>query len=164
MKREEAVRFDWSPDRGGEAAYEPIVNRLGDVKMQMDYGASSLSQWAFTEFLESGGYDEYMDVLLPELKRRRDLALEAVECSFAGRAVWRAPKGGFYIWLTFARPIPMEKLFAEAVKAGVLLNPGDIYDYKKNNSLRLSCAYVSPKEFREAAETTAALAEKLAMK
>ena len=37
------------------------------------------------------------------------------------------------------------------MKAKVLLNPGDIYDFKSNNSLRLSYAYVNEKEFEKGA-------------
>lgn len=45
---------------GWIVADERIVQRLADVKMQMDYGASTLSQWVFARFLSSGLYDEYM--------------------------------------------------------------------------------------------------------
>ena len=37
---------------------EPVIDRLADIKMQSDYGASSLSQWAATEWLQSGMYYE----------------------------------------------------------------------------------------------------------
>ena len=45
----------------------------------------------------------------------------------------------------------MDELFKAAIKAKVLLNPGDIYDFKANNSLRLSYAYVNEKEFEKGA-------------
>ena len=38
---------------------EAVVYRLGDVKMQTDYGASSVSQWMMTELITSGDYDIY---------------------------------------------------------------------------------------------------------
>ena len=41
----------------------------------------------------------------------------------------------------------MDVLFNEAIKEGILLNPGDIYDFKANNSIRLSYAYITEKEF-----------------
>ncbi|SFK37495.1 hypothetical protein [Succinivibrio dextrinosolvens] len=41
----------------------------------------------------------------------------------------------------------MDVLFNEAIKEGILLNPGDIYDFKDNNSIRLSYAYITEKEF-----------------
>ena len=215
---------------GWIVAPEPIVHRMADVKMQMDYGASLLSQWVFARFLTNGMYDEYLAGLKRELRRRRDAALETLEELFGDstngsfseyddaavskfadltnnltndltgnspdaisedttssavtianarttssvattsgitapsgtcRAHWRVPDGGFYIWLTFNRPMPMNRLFAKAVEAGILLNPGDIYDFEGDNSLRLSYAYTTPEEFAAAARTLADVARKL---
>ncbi|RSX55400.1 PLP-dependent aminotransferase family protein [Bifidobacterium samirii] len=142
---------------GWLVASEPIVQRLGDVKMQMDYGASVLSQWVYARFLTSGLYDEYLVGLRRELRRRRDAALETLDRLFgaSGIAHWRTPRGGFYIWLTFDRPIRVSRLFQLALRRGVLLNPGDIYDFEGDNSLRLSYSYTTPEEFAAAAETLA---------
>lgn len=136
-------------------AAEPIVQRLGDVKMQMDYGASSISQWAFAELLSSGMYREHLIHLKRELLRRRNHALSVLERYYRDVANWNVPTGGFYIWLTLKRPLNMERLFENAVKANILLNPGDIYDFERNHSLRLSYAYASCAEFEKAAITLA---------
>uniref|UniRef100_UPI0040259CF8 aminotransferase-like domain-containing protein n=1 Tax=Megasphaera sp. TaxID=2023260 RepID=UPI0040259CF8 len=45
---------------GWMIAPEPVVQRLGDVKMQIDYGASSLSQQVLARFLTSGRYEQYL--------------------------------------------------------------------------------------------------------
>ena len=142
---------------GWIVADERIVQRLADVKMQMDYGASTLSQWVFARFLSSGLYDEYMVSLRMQLRRRRDAALETLERLFAGRAHWNVPRGGFYVWLTFDDPVRTGRLFQRAIEHGVLLNPGDIYDFEGDNSLRLSYSYTTPEEFAAAAETLASL-------
>ncbi|NMN00204.1 GntR family transcriptional regulator [Bifidobacterium sp. DSM 109958] len=146
---------------GWIVAPEPIVHRLADVKMQMDYGASRLSQWVFARFLASGMYDRFLSGLRVELRRRRDAALATLETLFGGVARWNVPSGGFYVWLTFDDPMPMGRLFAKAVEAGVLLNPGDIYDFEGDNSLRLSYAYTTPAEFAAAAERLAAVVRAL---
>lgn len=146
---------------GWVVAAEPIVQRLADVKMQMDYGASSLSQWALTEFLSGGGYGAYLDGLRAELRRRRDSALAALEQHFSDLARWNTPGGGFYIWLTLERPVPLEKLFARAVQAGILLNPGDLYEFGRSSSLRLSYAYTDCGEFARAAARLAQLVREL---
>lgn len=140
---------------GWIVAPEPIVQRLGDVKMQMDYGASSISQWIFAEFLNSGLYGEYLQELKAILLHRRNCALKALQEHFSDLATWRIPKGGFYIWLTFKKELSVEMIFQEALKHRILLNPGDIYGFEKTNSLRLSFSYVTPEEFSLAAETLA---------
>ncbi|WP_043164646.1 PLP-dependent aminotransferase family protein [Bifidobacterium callitrichos] len=142
---------------GWVCADERIVHRLADVKMQMDYGASTLSQWVFARFLDSGLYAEYLESLCAELRRRRDAALETLDRLFAGRAHWNVPRGGFYIWLTFDEPVHMGRLFQRAIDHGILLNPGDIYDFRGNNALRLSYVYTTPEEFAGAAQVLADL-------
>lgn len=119
--------------------------------MQMDYGASSLSQWFFAELLSSGMYQDYLSRLRKELRRRRDHALFVLSLHFHDLAKWNTPKGGFYIWLTIKGAPNMELLFQKAAKLHILLNPGDIYDFDHNHSLRLSYAYTSCDEFERAA-------------
>ena len=149
---------------GWLAGPESVVRRLGDVKMQVDYGASSLSQWAMTELFESGLYDAYLPRLRRALLERRDNALAALSSYFSGLARWDAPCGGFYIWLRFLRPVSMEKLFAAALAENILLNPGNVYDYSENHALRLSYAYAAPQELRRAVKTLAGLCEDLMKK
>lgn len=146
---------------GWVIAAEPIVQRLGDVKMQMDYGASSISQWAFTEFLSSGLYQEYLIELIKELRKRRDNAIKVLDKHFTEFATWTVPTGGFYIWLTFKKIVPIEKLFEMAISQNILLNPGDIYDFKNNNSLRLSYSYIDCEEFKKAIESLVEIVMKL---
>ena len=147
---------------GWLVAAEPIVQRLADVKMQMDYGASVLSQWTFARFLTNGMYDEYVAGLKRELRHRRDRALVTLQEKMDGLAHWNVPSGGFYIWMTFDRPIRMNRLFQLAAERGVLLNPGDIYDFAADNSLRLSYSYTTPEEFADAVDVLAAVARELA--
>lgn len=146
---------------GWLVAPEAVVQRLGDVKMQMDYGASSLSQWIFTEFLQSRMYDRYTEFLRQELLKRRDNALEALQTYFHDKASWNVPMGGFYIWMTLHDKLPMDALFRHAAKEGLLLNPGDMYDFNPNRSLRISYAYVSCEEFSDGLRRLSLLIEKM---
>ncbi|MGN0659838.1 MAG: PLP-dependent aminotransferase family protein [Emergencia sp.] len=139
---------------------EAVVQRLGDVKMQTDYGASSISQWFMTELLTSGDFDLYLQQLRKELKARRDNALAALEKNFSGLAEWNRPSGGFYIWLRLKKKIPGDRLFQEALKAGILLNPGNVYDYAENHAIRISYAYADPEDMTRALEKLAAIIDK----
>ncbi|KRM09437.1 PLP-dependent aminotransferase family protein [Paucilactobacillus suebicus] len=146
---------------GWMVAPEPIVQRLGDVKMQMDYGASSVSQWIFREFLTSGLYEQHLDELKTTLKNRRDNALQTLDRYFTDLATWHRPAGGFYIWLTLKKHLHMDQLFKQATENNILLNPGDVYDYHYNHSLRLSFAYTDESEFTTAAIKLAKIIKKL---
>ncbi len=139
---------------------EAVVYRLGDVKMQTDYGASSVSQWMMTELITSGDYDIYLEQLRRELRARRDNALATLDKYFKDLATWNKPKGGFYIWLRFDKRLPMDKIFTEALKAGILLNPGNVYDYAENHAIRLSYAYADPDDLARALTVLAEIIEK----
>lgn len=128
---------------GWLAGPESIVERLGDVKMQTDYGASSLSQWALTEWMESGLYDQHLLTLRKNLKERRDLVLHTLEAHFKHIATWNIPAGGYYVWLKLNKNISTDILFDIALKEKLLINPGSIYDFSKNQYIRISYSYAS---------------------
>ncbi|MBN7772741.1 PLP-dependent aminotransferase family protein [Clostridium aminobutyricum] len=140
---------------------ESVVDRIGDVKMQVDYGASSVSQWALTEFFESGYYDDYILDLKKELRSRRDLAIDVLNRYLSDLADWNVPNGGFYIWLRFRKVISIDRLFQKALENKILLNPGNVYDFATSNSLRLSYAYASPADFEKAIKIVADLVTSL---
>lgn len=135
---------------------EPVVRRLADIKMQTDYGASSLSQLAAARWLEGGYHEEHLQRLRPKLRGRRDFMLQLLSAHFAELASWHIPAGGFYIWLSLNRPVPQRRLFTAALRAGLLLNTGDLYDRNDSSHLRLSYAYAS---FAELASGLKILAE-----
>ncbi|WP_028401201.1 PLP-dependent aminotransferase family protein [Ectobacillus panaciterrae] len=122
---------------------EPVIERLADIKMQTDYGSSSLSQWAAAEWLSSGLYQEHLSYIRRELKSRRDATIDLLQKHFGNIASWNVPKGGFYIWLRFIPSIPIRELFEKALKEGILLNPGNVYDRDTTQYIRISCSYAS---------------------
>ncbi len=128
---------------------EPIIERLGDIKMQTDYGASSLSQWVMTEWFASGLYHMHIKKFRKQLKERCFFMLHLLELYFSDIATWNIPQGGFYIWLKLNESISIEKVFNQALKESVLINPGDIYSFKKNNCIRLSYSYASNQDMED---------------
>lgn len=128
---------------------EHVIERLADIKMQTDYGSSSLSQLILAECISSGMYTKHLENLRIQLKCRRDKALEILNKNFKDIALWNVSKGGFYIWLKLKYNISINKLFSEAVKQKILINPGNIYDFSSNLNLRISYSYASDSEMKE---------------
>lgn len=129
---------------------EPVIDRLADIKMQTDYGSSSLSQYAAMECLRSGLYEEHTSFVRNRLHGRRDDLAGLLDSYFSDIAAWHVPSGGFYIWLRLFPYIDPRLLFEQALQQGVLLNPGILYDRSARQYLRLSYAYASPKEMARA--------------
>ena len=84
------------------------------------------------------------------MKKKRDSALKAMEKYMTGKADWNCPDGGFYIWTTIRGSISTDQLFKKALKKKILLNPGNIYDFSTNRSLRISYAYEDAATFEKA--------------
>lgn len=120
---------------------EAVIERLGDIKMQTDYGSSSLSQWVLAEWISSGLYNEYLHTVRKELSIRREVTLRALNKYFSDIATWQEPKGGFYVWTRINKKISINNLFSEALKEKLLINPGKIYDFSDNQYLRISYSY-----------------------
>ncbi|MFC6253921.1 PLP-dependent aminotransferase family protein [Secundilactobacillus hailunensis] len=136
---------------------QSIIKRLADVKMQTDYGASSLSQMVLTEVLNDPDYDRYLDHLRQQLKRRRDYAITVLKRELSGMATWKIPAGGFYIWLTLDAKINVQRLFNSAGQLGVLLNPGSVYGKNAQHNVRLSYAFADEAAFERGIKVVAEL-------
>ena len=122
---------------------ETVIDRLSDIKMQTDYGTSSISQWIGYEFLSHGYYQQFVGDIRNQLRVRRDLALQVLDAHFRDIATWERPLGGFYIWLTLNKSVPMYKLFETCYKNGLIINPGNVYDYSNDGNIRISYSYAA---------------------
>lgn len=131
---------------GWIAGPEPVIQRLADLKMQHDYGSSSLSQWVAAEWLRQDLEMDHLRSLRHRLRQRRDFTLQCLQAYFSGIAEWQKPAGGFYIWLKLNKNISMPALFKAACAENILLNPGCLYDQQANQYLRISYAYAKTEE------------------
>ncbi|MFB5087710.1 PLP-dependent aminotransferase family protein [Psychrobacillus sp. PGGUH221] len=138
---------------GWIVAPSPVIKRLADIKMQMDYGSSAFSQEIVTYWLTSGLYEKHIEKLKEELKRRAILMEHLLEKYFKEIASWESSKGGFYIWIKFNEPIVTTDFFMNLLNQKVLINPGYIYEPKDTHHIRLSYSYISDKELIEGLQT-----------
>lgn len=125
---------------------EAVVDRLGDLKMQSDYGSSSLAQLTVGKFFEKKYYGIQAARVRAALFKRRKVALEALAFYFSDLATWEIPSGGYYIWIQFRVPVKMRELFDLAYKQKILAYPGYLYDNEMNHCLRISYSYATEAE------------------
>ncbi|MEB9942586.1 GntR family transcriptional regulator [Bacillus cereus] len=140
---------------------EPVIDRLSDIKMQTDYGSSSLSQRVAAEWINEGFYEEHVANVRMHLKERRQIMIRALNKYCADIASWDIPSGGVFIWLKVVHNIPMKKLFSEALSKGILLNPGRIYEEESDQYIRLSYGYASSEQMTYGVKLLSELIRKL---
>ncbi|WDH98349.1 PLP-dependent aminotransferase family protein [Paenibacillus urinalis] len=141
----------------------PVIKRLADLKMQTDYGASSLAQDAAELWLREGYHDVHLHRTRLALQHRRDYVLELLQRHFAGLAEWNVPQGGFYMWIRLSSGIRSDKLFRRALAERILINPGNIYDRMEQDYIRLSYAFASLSELQAGIVTLAGIMRELAV-
>lgn len=129
---------------GWVAGPESVIQRLADVKMQMDYGVSSVVQQLVEELLKSGLYYEGTDQVRRQLRGQRDLMMDILNRYFYDIADWRKPEGGFFVWLKLKKRISANKIYDLALKEKMLINPGGMYDKKFDSCIRLTYGYLPP--------------------
>ena len=123
-----------------------VIRRLADIKMQTDYGSSAISQEIVTHWLSSGMYEQMLNKLRAELKRRAHVMETLLTQYFHDIATWTSPKGGFYIWLRFQQPIMTKPLFHAMLEQNIIIHPGYIYMPNDYHHLRMSFAYASDEQ------------------
>lgn len=115
-----------------------VIERLSDIKMQVDYGASTLSQVVTELWFKSNHRDKALQIMRENLKKRRDTALHALNKYMSDLGTWEVPRGGFYIWVKLKIAVSEEQIFNRAIEAGVLVYPGHVYGQNQGSSLRIS--------------------------
>lgn len=133
---------------GWIAGPETVIERLSDLKMQADYGSSSLAQAAVAQWMKQGHCEQHMENLRGQLAIRRDVAIQALNTYFSDIARWEIPAGGFYVWMEILAPVRISQVFEEAIKAGVLFYPGYLYDTETNQYMRLSYSHATLEDIR----------------
>lgn len=128
---------------------EPVIERLSDIKMQTDYGSSSLSQRVAAEWFTSGEYQQHLEQVRSQLKVRSQLVMSLLETNLKNVAIWNMPKGGFFVWVKILPSLSMKLLYTKALTKGILLNLGSIYAQEKGNYIRLSYAYASLEDLQK---------------
>lgn len=134
-----------------------VIQRLADIKMQTDYGSSAISQTILTHWLTSGIYEKSIVKLRGELKTRAHFMERLLVKYFNKIAIWESPKGGFYIWVQFSKPVITKALFVALLEQKIIIHPGYVYEPNNFYHLRLSYAYATLEQMEVGIQKLAAM-------
>lgn len=128
-----------------------LVEKVGLLKDNLDFGTANMSQHLVFRAMTSGLYDRHVQVLRRRYHEKAKCMLTALNQHLgdfcAGETHWTQPHGGLYVWLTLPEYIDTTRtgpLFEQAIREGVLYVPGS-YCYGPDpvrriprNTIRLS--------------------------
>lgn len=115
----------------------PVIERLADVRQQIDFGMSALPQTLAAEFLSSAAWPRHLDRLRHGLRARRDAFAGALTATFGRAMQFDLPSGGLQLWCRWDAPGDDRQRLDAATAAGVLVAPGRLYG-APDGFLRLS--------------------------
>lgn len=116
-----ALRLGWL------SGPRPVIERLADVKQQIDFGMNSLAQWLAADLLNSSAWTEHMAGLRLTLKSRRDHFARQLAVRFGGAMSFSVPGGGMHLWAHWHHPADDRRRLEAAVQEGVIAAPGRLY-------------------------------------
>jgi DNA-binding transcriptional MocR family regulator len=125
-------------------------------RLKRSYSCSSglLQQLTLAEFLASGDYDRYLNTLRPVLRQNAERMNACVSRFFPQETRTSKPVGGSVVWLELPGNIDSEKLFDDAIEAGISIAPGLIFSpcRRYENFIRLSFGHPWSAEIEDGIE------------
>ena len=130
------------------------VDALLALRHAADLGGALPLQAALADFMSTGAYDRHLAAQRKRLRSRRDALLATLRAEMPAGASWTEPEGGLSLWLELPEPLDSRELFADALRAGVLVAPGFQFnvDGRPSRGLRLSIGSVNEAEIGEGAK------------
>lgn len=124
------------------AYYERLVR----VKQAADISSPGLNQRAIHLMLERGVLAQQLERNNRELRRRRDVALDAAAKHLPPGARWNRPQGGLYLWVELPKTGPTAaELYISAIQTGVAYAIGNVFYTSGCGSYRLRINYAAQK-------------------
>ncbi|MDX1517357.1 MAG: PLP-dependent aminotransferase family protein [Woeseiaceae bacterium] len=126
--------------RIGWIAAGSLIDRIAQLKRAFSCSSGLLQQLTLADFLASGDYSRYLHVLRQELKRNAERMQALVAESFPCETRTSRPVGGSVLWIELPGNVDAERLFDDAIHAGISIAPGHIFSpsSRYGNFVRLS--------------------------
>src|SRR5262249_35686790 len=133
---------------------ERFLGPLASLKEASDIDTATLGQRAVAAFVASGAFEDHLERLRAEYRRRRDTLLSALERAFGSEARWSRPRAGFFTWVELPGEIDALELFETALeRERVAFVPGAAFAAGSaapaRSSLRLNFSFSPPEILQE---------------
>ncbi|MCY4062686.1 MAG: PLP-dependent aminotransferase family protein [Chloroflexi bacterium] len=137
------------------ASEERITGFVESGLLRMGGGANPFSAAVVADYCRSGAWEKHVHWLRGQYRRRRDIALAALESCMPPRVEWTRPAGGYFIWLRLPPSAPVDALEACAKEQGVYFASGKGFFVNPEDGahhLRLSFSFLPVAELQAGVE------------
>ena len=118
----------------------PYMSQAKQLKRSFSCSSGLLQQLTLSEFIASGDYDRYLKQLRSTLQCNAERMSALIANHFPSETRTSKPVGGSVLWLELPENVDAEKLFDDAIAAGISTAPGHIFSPcdRYQNFVRLS--------------------------
>lgn len=110
---------------------QSVIERLADVKQQVDFGHSIFPQWIAKQYMDSEFLDDHLYSLRHELKLKRDALVTSLRQTLFDEVQFCIPEGGIHLWCKLPSFTNDYALLEAAMQRGVVFVPGSVLGTKK---------------------------------
>lgn len=138
---------------------QQLVGPICDRKGNEDFGSANLNQHLIRTALQTGLYQEHLEVVRKGYLTKRDAMLTAAAQYFSelDDVHWVVPEGGLYVWMSLPEEISTGfngPLFQQAIENKVMYVPGELcycgpVDQRPQHQMRLSFGVLTPERIDE---------------
>ncbi len=121
-----------------------LIQRLQPFKGEGS--TNGMASLVVATLMKSGGLAEHIETLKQGYRARRDAMYAALDAEMPDGVTWTRTEGGFFVWMTLAPRVDMEKVTAKAAEERVVALSGtDCFpDGRGSHNLRLSFSLQPP--------------------
>jgi 2-aminoadipate transaminase len=126
-----------------------VIAALAAVRQ--DLGVSQLTCRVMAEYMNRGLLDPHIARANEVYRRKRDIAVEAMNRYCGDYARFAIPQGGFYLWVRLDQRVDLTEVEHACEARGVACRPGERFSQNATTDdegryLRLAFSHVSPRE------------------
>ena len=123
------------------------IEALTDLQLASTFGAGHLGARVTHRLLANGSHRRHVDVVRAKLAKARGEARQRLIA--AGLTLWTEPRGGLFLWARLPNAMDAVEVSRKAMRAGVVLAPGDIFSvgHRAGGYLRFNVAQSPPRVF-----------------
>ena len=142
------------------ASAERITGFVESGLLRMGGGANPFSAAVVADYCRSGAWEAHIQWLRGQYRRRRDIALAALESCMPPRVEWTRPAGGYFIWLRLPPSAHVDALETRAKERGLYFASGKGFFVNPDDGkhhLRLSFSFLPVADLQAGIEILGAL-------